>query len=68
MFRDVRLQKIKIDPVVKIMQSAYLCDIFREKPKKKTLLALLPCFLILGKIQDGDHFWWFYRPPAAHYP
>ena len=44
MFRDVRLQKIKIDPVVKIMQSAYLCDIFREKPQKKNTSRLFTLF------------------------
>ena len=28
-------------------------------------IAVLTWFLILGKIQDGDHFWWRHRPSAA---
>ena len=31
-------------------------------------LTVLTWFLILGKIQDGDHCWWRHRPPAAPPP
>ena len=31
----------------------------------KLFLVVLPWFLNLGEIQDGDHFWWRHRPPAA---
>ena len=59
---------IKVNLVAKIMQSAYLCVIFHVKHKKKPFLAVLTWFLILGKIQDGDHCWWHHRPPAAPPP
>ena len=55
----------KINKVAKIMQSAYLCVIFHVKHKKLLFLAVLTCFLILGKIQDGDHCRWRHRPSAA---
>ena len=45
---------------------------FHAKHKKKTFLAVLTWFPILGKIQDcgqdGDHCWWRHRPPAAPPP
>ena len=56
---------IKVNLVVKIMQSAYLCVIFHVKQKKSPFLVVLPWFLSLGEIQDGDHCWWRHRPPAA---
>ena len=59
---------IKVNLVAKIMQSAYLCVIFHVKHKKTPFLAVLTWFLILGKIQDGDHCWWRHRPPAAPLP
>ena len=45
------------------MQSAYLCVIIHVK--QLPFLGVLTWFLILGKIQDGDHCWWRHRPPAA---
>ena len=62
------LSTIKVNLVAKIMQSAYLCVIFHVKHKKLLFLAVLTWFLILGKIQDGDHCWWRHRPPAAPPP
>ena len=59
---------IKVNLVAKIMQSAYLCVIFHVKHKKIPFLAVLTWFLILGKIQDGDHCWWRHRSPAAPPP
>ena len=62
----------KVNPVAKIMQSAYLCVIFHVKQKKSPFLANLTRFLILGKIQqgrqNGDHCWLRHRPPAAPPP
>ena len=61
---------MKVNLVAKIMQSAYLRFIFSLRAimrgscfhvmhKKLSFLAVLTCFLILGKIQDvgrdGDH-------------
>ena len=48
---------IKVTVVAKIMQSAYLFVIFHVKHKNLPFLAVLTCFLILGKIQDGDNCW-----------
>ena len=63
---------MKVNLVAKIMQSAYLRFIFSLRAimrgscfhvmhKKLSFLAVLTCFLILGKIQDvgrdGDHCW-----------
>ena len=45
------------------MQSAYLCVIVHVK--QLPFLAVFTWFLVLGKIQDGDHCWWRHRPPAA---
>ena len=50
------------------MQNAYLCVIFQVKHKKLPFLEVLTLFLILGKIQDGDHCWRRNRPPAAPPP
>ena len=36
-------------------QNTYLCVILHVKHKKLPLLAVFTRFLILGKIQDGDH-------------
>ena len=63
---------MKVNLVVKIMQSAYLCVTVHVKHKKLPFLAVLTWFLILGKIQDGgndgDHCRWRHRPPAAPAP
>ena len=58
----------KINLGAKIMQSAYLCVIFYVKHKKLPILAVLNWFLILAKIQDGDHCWWRHRPQATPPP
>ena len=47
------------------MQSDYLCIILHVKHKKIVFIAVLTWFLLLGKFQDGDNFWWGHRPPAA---
>ena len=52
----------------KMIQSAYLCVILHVKRKKLPFLAVLTWFLILDKIQDGDHVWWRHRPPAVPPP
>ena len=44
------------DILAKIMQSAYLCVSICVKHKELPFLAVLTGFLILGKIQDGDHY------------
>ena len=59
---------IKVNIVAKIMQRVYLCVIFHVKHKKLPFIAVLTWFLILGKIQDGEHCWWHHRPPAAPPP
>ena len=59
---------IKGNLVAKIMQSAYFWVIFHLKHKKSPFFAVLTWFLILSNIQDGDHFWWRHRPPAAPPP
>ena len=41
-----------------------LSVIFQKSP----FLAVLTWFLILGKIQEGDHCWWRSRHPAAPLP
>ena len=40
--------------MAKIMQSAYLCVIFRVEHKKIPILAVLTCFLILGEMQEDQ--------------
>ena len=40
--------------MAKIMQSAHLCVIFRVEHKKIPILAVLTCFLILGKMQEDQ--------------
>ena len=40
--------------MAKIMQSVYLCVIFRVEHKKLPFLAVLTCFLTLGKIQEDQ--------------
>ena len=64
------LSTIKVNLLAKIMQSAYIYNlIVHVKHKILPFLAVLTCFLILGKIQDGgqdnDHCWWRHRPSAA---
>ena len=39
-----------------------------SRTKKLPILAVFTWFLILGKIQDGDHAWWRHRPPAGPPP
>ena len=48
-----------------MMQSAFSCVTLHVKHKKLPFLAVFPWFLILSKIQDGDHCEWHHRPPAA---
>ena len=67
------LSTIKVNLLAKIMQSAYIYNlIVHVKHKILPFLAVLTCFLILGKIQDGgqdnDHCWWRHRPSAAPPP
>ena len=62
------LSTIKVNLVAKMTQSAKFRVIFHVKHKKLPFLAVLSWFLILGKIQDGDHCWWRHRPPAAPPP
>ena len=59
---------IKVNIVDEMMQSAYLYVISYVKHKKITIMAILTWFLILDKIQDGDHCWPRHRPPAAPPP
>ena len=48
------LLTITVNLMAKIMQSAYLCVIFRVEHKKLPILAVLTWFLILGKIQEDQ--------------
>ena len=41
---------------------------FTCQAQKLPFFAVLTWFLILGKIQVGDHCWWCHRPPAAPPP
>ena len=47
------------------MQSNYLCVVLLVKRKKLLIVTVFTCFLVLEKIQDGDHVWWRHRPPAV---
>ena len=47
------------------MQSNYLCVVSLVKRKKLLIVTVFTCFLVLEKIQDGDHVWWRHRPPAV---
>ena len=58
--------KIKLKLVDKMVQSNYLCVILQVK--RKLILTVFTWFLILDKIQDGNHVWWLHRPPAAPPP
>ena len=49
------------------MPSNYLRVSLHDKRKKLLILAVFTWFLVLDKIQDGDH-WWRHRPPAAPPP
>ena len=40
---------------------------YRQKTKLP-FISILTWFLIHGKIQDGDHYWWRHWPPAAPPP
>ena len=55
-----------------MVQSSHLCVILHVKCKKVLILTVFTWFLIFDKIQDGhqdgDHFWWRHRPPAAPPP
>ena len=63
------LSTIKVNLLAKILQSAYIYNlIVHVKHKILPFLAVLTCFLTLGKIQDGDHCWWRHRPSAAPPP
>ena len=50
-----------------MMQRAYV-SFYMLCKKKLSMLAVFTCFLILDKIQDGNHVWWRYRPPTAPPP
>ena len=41
---------------------------FTCQAQKLPFFAVLTWFLILGKIQVGDHCWWCHRPPASPPP
>ena len=41
--------------------------LFYMSSKKNPFIAVLTWFLILGKIQDGDHCWWRHRPPSSRH-
>ena len=64
-FSSFFFSAIKVNLVAKIMQSAYFVLFFFSSTKKSPSLAVLTWFLILGKIQDGDHCWWRHRPPRG---
>ena len=51
------LSGIKEKLLDKIMQSNYLCVVLLVKRKKLLIVTLFTCFLVLEKIQDGDHVW-----------
>ena len=55
---------INAKPVDKMRQPTCLCVILHVKHKKLPILSVT-WFIILGKIQDGNHVWWRHRPPAA---
>ena len=50
------------------MQNNYLRIILHGKRKKLLILTVFTWFLVLDKIQDGDHVWWRHRSPAAPPP
>ena len=58
---------IKVKRVEEMMQSAYLCVVLHVKHKKLPFINR-DFNLIRCKNQDGDHFWWRHRPPAAPPP
>ena len=39
--------------------------IYKLSTKKLPFIPILTWFLVLGKIQDGNHCWWRHKPPAA---
>ena len=47
----------KIKFVDEMMQSNYLRVILHGKSKKLLILTVFTWFLVLDKIQDGDHVW-----------
>ena len=49
-------------------QNNYLCVILHVTCKKLLILTVFIWFLILDKIQDGDHVWWRQKPPALLSP
>ena len=51
------LSGIKEKLLDKIMQSYYLCVVLLVKRKKLLIVTVFTCFLVLEKIQDGDHVW-----------
>ena len=51
--------------VDKMTQNNYLCVIIHVTCKTLLILTVFIWFLILGKIQDGDHVWWRQKPPAV---
>ena len=59
------LSGIKVKFVDEMMQNNYLFVIEHVKRKKLLTLIVFTWFLILERIQDGDHVWWRHRLPAA---
>ena len=43
----------------------YKVLIYKLSTKKLPFIPILTWFLVLGKIQDGNHCWWRHKPPAA---
>ena len=56
---------MKVNFVDKMTQNNYLCVIKHATCKTLLILAVFIWFLILDKIQDGDHVWWRQKPPAV---
>ena len=52
---------IKVKLLDGMIQSTYLI----VKHKKLPFIPILTWFLVLGKIQDGNHCCWRHKPPAA---
>ena len=56
---------MKLNFVDKMTQNIYLCVITPVTCKTLLILSAFIWFLILDKIQDGDHVWWRQKPPAV---
>ena len=51
------ISEIKVKLLDKMMQSKYLFVILHVKRRKILIVTVFARFLILEKIQDGDHVW-----------